>query len=167
MELHIKGFHDNDEQMRVRSNSLGIVLLAVDLTVAQEARRVAVELQGADAAAQAGRVPCASAHLQQEPVRDRLSARAARAVLRLYTDTLEQGSFRFSLSYTRSRCDTNSNARATPRVTNILLLPTIKTFQTQLHCKSRITRDISETILRHMSPVGQRGARNLIEPLHK
>lgn len=66
-----------------QTGSLGVVLLAVDLAVAQEAGRVAVELHGAHAAAQAGGVPRAAAHFQQEAVGDGLAARAARAVLRL------------------------------------------------------------------------------------
>lgn len=64
-------------------HSLGIVLLAVDLAVAQEAGGVPIQLHGAHAAAQAGGVPGAAAHLQQEAVGDGLAARTARAVLRL------------------------------------------------------------------------------------
>lgn len=70
-------------QVACVGHSLGIVLLAVDLAVAQEAGGVAVQLHGAHAAAQAAGVPRAAAHLQQVAVRDRLAARTACAVLRL------------------------------------------------------------------------------------
>lgn len=69
--------------MAAKADLLGIILLAVDPAVAQEARRLGVQRRCADAAAQTRGVPRAAAHLQHEAVRDAHAARAAHAVLRL------------------------------------------------------------------------------------
>lgn len=70
-------------ELHASEHSLGIILLAVDLAIAQEAGGMPVELDGAHAAAQAARVPRTTPHFQQEAVCYRLATRAASAVLRL------------------------------------------------------------------------------------
>ena len=67
----------------LRAEHLGVVDLAVEAVLAQEAARVRVHDGVADAAAQALRVPRPVRHLKDVPVRDDVSAKRALVALGL------------------------------------------------------------------------------------
>lgn len=63
--------------------SLAVIGLAVDLTLPDEARLLAIQRAHAHAAAQAVGVPRAAANLEEKSIRDRLAARCAGTQLSL------------------------------------------------------------------------------------